>query len=286
MEVRMLLGEFSIDLNDYDSARNIFMAILDLEPENFRANLGVGRIWTVNSYWRQAVAYLERAEAGAPSDRAAEAKRLLALAYDGSGYLDRAIAKLEEAISIAPNDKNALAAIIQMRFKARKYDDAIRSATDLVKLATDAVKIAPSDKLKLMELVNAHDLMLLALGAKRGAPGRLQSLYRVDVSGVPTDQLKEGNELEAANVLNLIAEAETKKATIMLTLAYHDALIAAQRAVEYDPKNVQYLENLAVLYAQTAYSAEAVETFRKILEIDPKHQGALNYLRQVGAQVE
>ena len=56
-----------------------------------------------------------------------------------------------------------------------------------------------------------------------------------------------------------------------------------EKAVEYDPKNVKYLENLAALYQAVQNREKAAEMCRKILELDPKQQRALDYLASLGA---
>ncbi|MCK4342139.1 MAG: tetratricopeptide repeat protein [Phycisphaerae bacterium] len=284
-EARLLAGEILMEANEYDSARDNFSVVLEVEPSNFRANLGVGKIWNANRSWRQATAYLERAErVAADLERAVEVKRALAIAYAGQGKLTEAIQKMDEVVRADPDDLDGLQTSVGIRLGAAARDPkylegeegALAAAETYLKKVTQVVQQTPWKKEELDRLNQAYELLLAALRTLHN------TFYEHDIRNQPTDKLLPGKEVQAAAALNRIAEKLSEHALLKLTLAEHEALMLAEKAVEYDPWNVKYLENLAALYQRTKNRARAVETFRKILELDPQHPGAKQYLEAVG----
>jgi thioredoxin-like negative regulator of GroEL len=65
-EALVVLAELLIYTRDFDRARRTFKQVLDKEPANYRANLGLGRQYLDSHYPRQATGYLETAARVAP----------------------------------------------------------------------------------------------------------------------------------------------------------------------------------------------------------------------------
>lgn len=280
-EAKLLSAEILMDINRYDDARNLFKQVLDVEPSNFRANVGYGKILAANRSWRQATNYLERAEQVAPEPQRCEAKRLLAVAYGGMGELATAISKTKEAIQIDATNLDARRTLVELRQAAASRDpgqleNLKNDAETYTDKALEAVRQKPWEKEGLQRLDNAYEL---AMGALR----MLHNSYYESVRGQVTDKVLPGKDGEVAATLVLIADKLRRQAAVKATLVEHDALMLLQKAVEVQPKNIRCLEELGAAYQRIKDQERAVQTYRKLLELDPNHAEARQYLESVGA---
>lgn len=290
-DANLLAGEILVDavrvqpsLADYDAALKHFKVVLDFEPRNFRANLGTGRIWNANRSWRQAIAYLEKAEQVAPdTKRSVEVKRELALALAGAGNMTSAVEKATEAAQGDPTGLDGLLTLVEIRMRAAERDPArhlgpaLSDAENYLQKVKEAVQATPESLALLQRLDRAFELLLAVLRAYHN------NLYERDIRNQPTDQLQKGREAEAAAALDRIVRLMRERALLHVTIVDHEAILAAEKAVEYDPRNISYLENLAALYDRTHQREKAIEVCQRILEVDPQHAGARAYLEAAGA---
>gem|GEM_PF-1702277 len=304
-EANVVAGEICLDTNDYDSGRDFFKRVLDAEPSNFKANIGMGKIYMAARQWRQAVAFLEKAESVAPRDGSAEAKRLLAVAYAQMGHMQKSTEKALEAVQAGPDDLDTLLTLIQVRQTAASRDPqqipvAVADAEKYLQKAVAAVERNPWDRKLLSRLNSAYQILL----SPPPNVGLLQSyhnsFYQRDARNQPTDQLLPGKGPDAAAVLIRMADIFRQQALLNVIIVEHDVLTLLERAVDdrYDPKNVQYLVDLvdayrqlqeltarlvgAGVYSDTTLHQRAIETCRKILELDPNNPTAQDYLRSAG----
>jgi tetratricopeptide (TPR) repeat protein len=285
IEAKLLAGETLMDIDNYDDALTTFKDVLAVEPKNFRANLGIGKIWLANNYWRQALSALEKAADVAPSGRKNEAVRLLAEAYSGSGDRKRATERIDEIVKDDPNDVEALKLLVRLMRDANRYDEAVGRAEQLVAVCDTLFRQAPSDLERVKQLDAAYTLQLSVLGVDN-REGLVQRYYERDTRGVPTDKALAGKERDAARVYAKIADVSTKQAAVRQILAYHDALISALEAVKLDAGNVTYLTQLARLYQLIGDQANAGRVFQQILEKDPENEEARKALAASVTTVE
>jgi tetratricopeptide (TPR) repeat protein len=305
IEANLLTGELSMETNDYDRARTAFKDVLRNEPSNFRANIGMGRIWITSRYWRQAISFLEAAEKVAPQASLSEVRRLLALALAGSGAMDKALAKVQEAVQGNPRDLDALHTRVLIRMAASKANPeelatALKEDEAYLQQAVDGVRQQPWSRNTLAQLSAAYQTLM----APPPDPGVLQlyhsSLYE-QVRKQPTDKLRPGKGAEAAAILVRMAEVLRQQSLLNLVLQEHDALVLTERAVapDYAPSNVKYQEHLLATYQQlqeltarlvgpdvykdATLRDRAVTTCRAILALDPQNERARAYLEAVGA---
>ncbi len=280
----LLAGEIMIEGNEYDQARDHFMFVVDIEPNNLRANLGLGKIWVANRSWRQARVYLERADRVATdAEDVAAVKRLLALAYAGMGKRAEALEEMQAAVRTDTDDLEVLDTAVEIHLRAASADPRYIEPTTAIadqylQKAKRHVEEKPFDRERLTKLNRAYDLHATALRTLHA------NYYRRDVRNQPTDELLPGKEAEAAAALNQIAQDLREQALLRLTMAEHDVLLIAEKAVEYAPTNITYLENLASIYHRVQNRRQAIETYQRILELDPDHAGARQYLESVGAR--
>ncbi len=306
IEANLLAAELLIAGNDYSLARTFYLKVLESEAANFKANLGIGRIWLDAGYWRQALAYLEKAEAVAPESGRAEAKRLLASNLLQLRRLNDALNKIQEAIAADPTDLEARQILVRIRMElARMQADVERmrpllsqareDANKCVQLATTLAEGDPWNPTRLRQLQSAFQLRLEVLDAYH------KSLYERSLHGETIDRLRPGLGPEAAEALNQIAEYRRQLGLLQIIMVEHDALVYLETAVSdrYDPRNPHHLGNLAATYLQiedlTArlvgrgvfadrkMHERAAETYRKVLEFDPQNEPARRFLESAAA---
>ena len=287
-EANLLMGEVLLDSgaeSDYDQARLRFKEVLKVEPSNFRANLGTGKVWLANRLWPQAVKHLETAERVAPDTRRSEAKRLLARAYAGAGDMPRALRTAEEAVDVDPRDLDALQTRVEIRLTAASRDaqqleKALADTEVFVQRAEQVVEQAPGDVKALDRLNSAYQLTLSALRSYHN------TFYELDNRGQPTDRVRSGSEAQVADILLRLVDIHRRQAALRFTLAEHDATVFLERAVEYQPKSIRCLEALADAYARIKDRVRAIEIYRRIIELDPNHAAARQYLDAAGAPAQ
>lgn len=280
IKAKLLGGELLLEAGpqtDFTAARKWFGDVLGLEPLNFRANLGLGKVWHASRYWRQAAQYLEKAEQVAPQDKRAEVKRLLASVYAGMGDTGRALAKARESVEADPRDLDSREALVDVLLTAGARDpqyleQALTAADTYVAAAEGALNEAPAERKHAERLERAYQYRLGTLRAF------LTSLYERDVHDQPTDRLRPGRQADAAATLARMAESTRRHAAVRTLLADHDAVVLLERAVQYEPDNLRHLEALAAAYERTRNGEGLVEACRRILQIDPNHAQARKVL--------
>ncbi len=298
VEANLLAGQILIDSNNYNLAREYFLKALDIEPASFTANLGLGKIYLANRSVRQAAFVLEQAEKVAPADRRAETKLALARAYSQMGDVSRALDKAREAVQADPANLDALGALAEIqlalaRRDPRRAETALEAADSLVEKTIRILAQTPWNRQELLRLKGAFGVQYSALQTY------YYTLVQHNLRREPTDEVLPERISDAAAILNRMAETWRQQALLDLIFSEHDALMLSERAVQFEPENIKYLEYLAVSYQQmqvltakllgpevyrdTAMSESAVATCQKILAIDPDHEQAKRYLHAMGA---
>jgi len=296
VEARVLAGELALAARDADAARRAFRSVLDDDPLNFRANLGLGQLYVTSHYWRQAMTYLEAARNVAPPDRRAEVLQLLAQAYNGAGYRREAVDAAEQAVAADPDRVPSIQLLVQLYLEAGQFDKALDRARRLSAAARKAREANPSDRTALQTLLTACQTQMQALS------GYYRSLCQRDARGQYTDQIQPGREAEAVDVLSEVAHLNTESAWLSLEMSHHQALALLEPVRELQSEAVRrafdnstrYLLDLATLLRATHQEERAIQTLRRLLEIenpsdsDPaaarrNRELAEELLRQMGA---
>jgi tetratricopeptide (TPR) repeat protein len=274
---KLLLAKLYEARRDFMNARTTYLDLHKAQPGNFDINLGLGRIFVMIQYWRQAPRYLEEADKVARPDQKAEVKVLLAMAYRGSGELALALKAAEAAVTADSSNFDALAVVVDVRLALEQYDQAAGDARALVEVATRAVESKRGDVALLRNLAGAHDALINVLRL------HYTTLYARDAAGKPTDELLPGREKDAAAFLQQIVDVMVRAAEVQHQLAYHDALVLAEKSATLDPQNPAVLEKAALLLLNTDQTEVAVKVFQRILEIDPSHTTAIRELNRLNA---
>ncbi len=280
VEAKLLAGELLMlpGGEDFEAARRYFQQVLQTEPKNFRANLGMGRIWLETNYWRQADNFLKDAEAVAPEKRRVEVLQLRARALLGAGNTREALEKAEEALR-ADVEKTAdsyrtlalVAASIAQRDPAQAQA-ALKQAAQYVQRAAELARERPWERRRVRELLNAYDMQIATLTLY------YQSLCERDLRNNVLDRVKRGNEAAAAGALAQRSERMRLRAAVAAMDAEHEALVLLERAVELQPTSVPVLEEYAAALARVQDRERATRVYERIRELDPQNAAAAQYL--------
>lgn len=287
LDANLLAGEISIDRNDYNTAQSYFKRVFDLEPSNYRANLGLGRIWNANRSWRQAEMHLERAlksvENSNRKTEEASVLRQLAISRLGSGRILDATKDAERAKLADPTNLDNYQTYVEVLLTAaRQFRDylerAVTECDGYLKAVADQWGADPSNRELLMRLLGAYQLQQAVLEALHN------SYYQRDIRNQPTNELLPGKDAEAAAALNRMTACVEERAAVQRLLQLHDAVLLAERATQLDSSNVEYQLTKARLYIQIQNRAKAVETCEQILKLDANNAQARELLGALGAQ--
>ncbi len=271
-------AEIALLRSDIEGARSAFRQAKGIQPTDFRANLGLGRIWAAKKDWRQARTYLTDAASVAPPDRAAEVLTLLAQAYGGSGLFKLAIETAEKAVQASPQSYDARKTLVLLRTTAGDFESAIAETRPLLELAqSDAAKI-PVTVEHLTELRDAYEIKSTVLK-------NYQSQFFVrNPDGTYSDQIVAGKEADSAAVLTQLIDVIALQIELDRRISFFTGVALAERMVKLDPNKATYWIQLGLLRKNTFNNEEAAQAFRRALEIEPANQTARHELDALQAE--
>lgn len=304
VEAEVLWGEILLDGNQYNEASEHFSRVVKhLENNNYRANLGLGKIWIANRVYRQAIPKLEIAVANAPEDRKSEALVQLALANRFVGdqrtalemakqakeEAERAIQKVRQRPSTSPipamQDR---VFAIQLRAEIESYlagnvstqdtsrwADARGSASELVDAARELATALQGEPEGLQALDAAYTSALTVLGYGRAGTGYVQNLYELDPkTGKATDRLKVGKEREAARLLMEATEWLREQAEVRRLLARQPMIELVKQACKYELDNIDYRDKLIALHREVGDLLKEFEASKGLVDFVDNAQNA------------
>ncbi len=276
-DARLLLAKMLETKQDFMGARSLYRELAPIQPNNFDVNLGLGRIYVAQQYWRQAPRYLEAADRVARPEQQATVKMLLAAAYRGAGQLQLALAAAEAAVKAEPQNYDARAALLGVRLDMKQVEAAAEESRVLIEIAARQVESSPGSAEPLNRLLRAHEALVEVLRQN------FASFYETAPDGSATDKLRTGMESGAAAQLKQIVDSMTKMAELRQRLAYFDALVFAQRASQLAPRDPAILMTEAALLLSTNQTEKAIQRCQQILEIQPDHAEAIRVLSHLQA---
>lgn len=272
-----LSGEIYENLNQREAARAAYNAAREIQPNDFRANLGLGRLYVGSNFGRQALHYLEIAEPVCPPERKSELYLLMARAQRAAGSATKALEAIQKAIEADRSNYQAWQYATLLLTEAEDFDRALVATQQLARLAEIELARDLGNVEALQRLNTAYEARLSVLRAYH------QRLYERNVDGSYSDRLIPGTEKSAAAMLQAVIETMVLQAELRRTYAYHQAIPLAEKMVQYDPDNAANWMQLALLYVNTAQNARAAETLRKVLELEPDNAQAREQLERLSA---
>jgi len=200
---------------------------------------------------------------------------------------DGAIETYERILSIAPDDirsRNLLVMVLHKAGQGGEPDRALPLLRRAVSLAPDADFLKPA----YLEALHGSGATTELVKAYEGLPEGYELPAPMLVS--VADAYREARKLpEAAAIYRMILDAAPANADAGLGLAlallddelYPDALEAIQRTISLNPGRPTLLLALAAIQWQSGTRVLALDTFDRILEVDPKNADAVNLKAQL-----
>ena len=197
-------------------------------------------------------------------------------AYLRLGVLDKALAAFDRALSMDPNNADALNGRGVVFTHRREYAEAVR-------LYNEALRHAPEDAGFLANLAIAYHLQGRADDAARAyrraieidpeQQGRLD--FITGGEGLPAPRLSPVPTRSAVGPLQrLAAQKAYDDGAAYLRLGAHDkALDAFDRALSMDPDNAEAHNGKGIVFTHRRQYAEAIEQYQRALQLDPNRGG-------------
>ena len=247
-----LLSEVELELNNFDAAESTARQLIDIEPDSLRGPAALSRVFERRREFRRVIETLEPAIEAARR-RDATARQLAGLfgrlgyAHEQLGDFGRAAEVYEDAVAMMPSSLAFGVRLAQTYLNSDRPADAMR--------VVERVRANHPDSLALFRL----EAMVL------GAEGALDA---------------------AASVLERALEANRSQPIAYVVLADHysrqdrvdEAVALLESALERFPADESVLFQLGAVLEQHDRFADAERAFRAVLDSDPDHAPALNYL--------
>lgn len=277
-----LMGDIAWDSENAELARQNWRAVLKIQPNDFGANFGLGRLELSSGIGRNAVHYLEIAESVAPADRVAEVLIALARAYDGSRMRDQAIETIRKALTFDSSSFEGWYVLATLRTEVavddEDFNQAIDDAERLLEIVGNDLQVNGVTRENVQKLQVAYQVKLDALYSS----GKV--LFEPNADQTLSERLLPGKERQAAATVSESVDVLLRLAEVRQTLVYFDIVELAKKAVEYDQgTNPSTLLDLGWLQKATGQTEQATETFRRVLELNPGNETARRQLETLQA---
>ncbi len=294
-----------------DPAEKEYRKILEVDPDDGAAHLGLGRVSRTRHRYQEALQHLKRADASFQNN--VEVIFELARLYNDLGRFEEAEAGFERMLNLLrdPGDsfgavRNRTISLTHLGLAAQelgKFEKAAGHFQELQQLG-EAYLGHEQENLRVLGTENRNRARVLLIGLHRAArqvplalavctaageqtPTRAISALCADVlaeSGKPRQALRElqgmleGNkeDLEIYHYILQIYQREKR---------FKEAEEKLHEARKYFEHEKSFYFLLGALQERRKEYDKAAETFRKVIALDPKHASALNYLGYMWADL-
>lgn len=248
----LLLAEVELDLNNFDAAESLARTLIDLEPDGLRGPLTLADVFDRRREHQRVVdvltPVLERArESGMRPERLAQLFDRLGLAHAQLEDMAAAAGIYEEAVRMMPSSLPFQARLAQAYVDGERHDAAARV-------------------LRRARMENPGNLTLAIIEA--GLLGRRGQIDRGE------DLLREA----------LSVDGDNPRAHVALGAFYSehdrldDAIAVLESARRRFPDETNVLFQLGAVLERNDRFSDAEQAFRRVIDQDPEHAQALNYL--------
>ena len=288
LDVTRMLGDIAYDMRNAEDAQKYWLQVRRVQPGDFGANWGLGRLELDSGQPRNAVAYLETAERVIPSDKAKLAPKVLiklAQAYGGAGLRTQAVSAAERALRLDQNDLEGWYVLTKLRAEMARttddFDKALGDADRLIAISDAGIKNQGISPATVQQMQIAYQLKLSVLYAFR------EILFERNPDGKISDRVVAGQGPLVARVLNSAVDVMLQQAELDRLTNYFNITNLANEVVKYDGgTNATTLMRLANLQVTTGQYSEAMKAYQKVLEIDPTNMEAQRQLDALKAQFQ
>ncbi|MCY4632929.1 MAG: tetratricopeptide repeat protein [Acidobacteria bacterium] len=246
-----MLAEVEIALTNFDAAESAARRLIELEPDGLRGPYVLSQVFERRHEYQRVVEtlapVLERARAMRPQRLLAEMLDQLGRAYQWLEDPQGATQVYEDAVSLMPTSPGFQARLAQAYVDGERHDDAAR----LLARARDA-----SPRNLTLAIIEAD------LYGRRGNLERGEDLL--------VDLLAENRDVPRAHLALASFYSEHDR--------LREALLVLESAQQQFPGETSILFLLGAVLEQSDRFADAERAFRRVLDRDPEHAQALNYL--------
>ena len=271
------IADLSFMQQDLNTARSYYKKVLEIQPSDFPANLGLGRTYLRAEIWRQSMRFLEIAETLAPRNQLADVLALLATAYQRGGDATKALQTAQRALQLDPQNIATHRVLVPLWIAVGQHNRAMHNATATVELIKVQLAKQPPTAAGLNELQQAYASQYGVLEAY------MVTLGERTATGQPTGQLRAGRVREAATALKQMADLRVIQAQVAHTLQYFDVLAHLAQAVQLVPDDPQYWLEYGLVLLQVSHPEKAAQAFKKVVELDPDNAEARRQLDRLTA---
>jgi tetratricopeptide (TPR) repeat protein len=248
-----MLSQAQRELRDYPAAEATARKLMAADPEAASGPFALAQVYEQQHEYRKVVETLEPVAQRGTAGTAGRGANLapvflhLASAYIETGQPDRAVAALDRARQIAPDDATIDVLLVEAHLAAKRYPVALS-------VVREAREKHPGDA----RLVRLEAETLRRSGAIEQGAAILEQAEKTN----PDD------------VANYIALSELLVSGQQLERAAR----VMQRARAKFPDDLSVLFEMGTIYDHQKRYAEAEDAFRKVIARDARHAQALNYL--------
>ena len=241
LEAWVLLASVYAKQRDLASSSAAYKKIIEIDPQNAAAYLGLGETLVRLQKPQDAALNLEKALALDPSKK--EALMFLGNAYQDSREWTKAADAYEKYLTTAsPQDPAMIARnLADCRMEANEFEKAAAAYGE-------AAKNKPDDLYLLYKQGQAYE--------RAGKAEQAESIYKMLAEKSPKDAINYyGGIMAMYDKANNTAKA----------------IEAAKKVVELNPKNEQAYYNLGFLHQKVQNYGEAIAAFRQAIEVKPEY---------------
>jgi tetratricopeptide (TPR) repeat protein len=246
-----MLAETEIALNNLDAAESAARRLIELEPDGLSGSYMLAQVFERRHEYQRVVAtlapVLEQARGMRPGRMLAEMLDQLGRAYQWLEDAEGAADVYEDAVSLMPSSPGFQARLAQAYVDSERHQDAAR-------LLARARGASPSNLT--LAIIEAD------LHGRQGDVDRGESLL--------LDILGENRDVPRAHLALASFYSEHER--------LREAIVVLESANQQFPQETSILFLLGAVLEQSDRFAEAERAFRRVIDRDPEHAQALNYL--------
>jgi tetratricopeptide (TPR) repeat protein len=298
---RLKLGEVLLEQGRLDEAEKQFQAVLAYDPENPRAELGLGRVASARGNWPLSLEHLSRSVQKAPQVRATHA--MLAEVHARLGDTQAAEEERRRLAHTGPDPgwpDPYLETVKRLKtsVQTRLYEATGLLQQDRVEEALAIVQEVVRRRPDHFVARLAHGRALLFAGNLAAAEEEFREAVRLKPDSVATQSelasiLRRRNKFrEAADTYRIAVQLKPQDASSYYNLGLclenlgdrPGAVAALRKAVQYKPDLAQAHRDLGRLLAQDGDLAAAERHLRDAVHLAPEDDAAKQLLTQVRQQ--
>jgi tetratricopeptide (TPR) repeat protein len=292
-------------------AEKEYRKILEVDPDDGEAHLGLGRVSRTRHRYEEALEHLKKADASLQNN--VEVIYELARLYNDLGRFEEAESGFERMLSLFGNPGDSFGAVRNRSISLThlglaaqelgKFEKAAGHFQELKRLG-EAYAGHDRETLKVLGKENRHRARVLLIGlfraarqvpraldvctaAKEQPPNRALSALCADVlaeSGEPEEALRALEEMlkgdrEDLEIYHYILQVYQREKR------FEEAEKKLYEAEKYFEHEKSFYFMLGALQERQKEYDKAAATFRKVIALDPKHASALNYLGYMWADL-